>query len=266
MNLDDLMDEFSDALACLNNALDYWGIYLPEHYDEAHIKQMLKDLYEYAVLGKKPVHGYKTSPYIIGNGILQAFPSENIEKWREILLLAEARAELDEGENLTVEAIAKLANVDIKTVRNAISANELKTITDSPNKIVMINNNDARLWLKGRKNFKPTYQTLENGTELTLEVLEDISDLAQFCKTKNQLLDYNSSGIQSFLERFGQHQLSQFEMGIFDIPFEAMLPLAHIYQVDESLFLNKVLELVYTKEYDLLVKIISSRTKLIKYI
>ena len=65
-----------------------------------------------------------------------------------------ARQKLFEGDDLTLNALGYLANVNVRTLRNAASSNSLKT--EKVGGSTYIRAHDAEEWLSERKGYKPT--------------------------------------------------------------------------------------------------------------
>lgn len=92
-----------------------------------------------------------------GAEVLSLATSENAcpcDEWHQIVAMGDGRFALDAGDSVVVEKVALLANVDVRTVRNAISAGELGA--EKVGGVTLIENASARAWLLTRKGFRPT--------------------------------------------------------------------------------------------------------------
>lgn len=144
-----------------------------------------KALYEYAVEGKEPDDGPPISrdfyddvamPYVI-----LTFPAEI----RNVLMTAEARAVLDGGTRelpgdqpprglLTAQEVALLANMDLRSVRNAMNPKFADgLVVELHEGKTFIHRNDARRWLEGRRGFSPTRRGLPEASSSEVPLLVD---------------------------------------------------------------------------------------------
>ncbi|HEY8908341.1 MAG TPA: hypothetical protein VIM63_20175, partial [Rhodoferax sp.] len=140
-----------------------------EFFRESQAWIELNELYEYAVNGVVAGSQYDTAnyadrSYIVTNGeAIVEFVSTSsyrlLQEWRDLFWMADGRFALDGGEHVSITKIALLANVDQRTVRNAVSAGNLVVSTQDKmfeHDTVFVENASARRWLLSRKGFKPT--------------------------------------------------------------------------------------------------------------
>ena len=141
--------------------------------------------------------------------LFHQFLVDSVHTWRAgdhqwkavptVLDLAEARLDLDRGEMLTVEGVALLANVDVKTVRNAQFAQGSSRLQiDKSSQPEWVENDEARRWLSLRPGFRPTkFQHISATPGEHPEALHSLFEVGSFIaerwaalgKTPRQVLD-----------------------------------------------------------------------------
>lgn len=187
--------------------------------------------------------------------LIQTMDYRVSEETRDILEAGDARFALDEGGNLTTLQIALLANVDERTVRNAVSAGELKVNKDAGQAYVI--NKSARLWLSNRRGFKET--------QLKQQISSDFSDitspaeLGAFLQVKREDRGFETIGnkINGDYPNIDLQILRELESGIFIHGLDVITPIADFYQLDRNEFLMKIMmiffknQLLSIKEYEM---------------
>jgi hypothetical protein len=224
---------------------------LDEEAAQQHLRQSrpwetLSDLYDYAVDGANNGED-PTNIVIDGSDVIWLATSENSspsEEWREIVAMGDGRFALDDGESLEILKVALLAGVDVRTVRNAVSAGDLMTSKQGDNRFV--ENSSARQWLHGRKGFKPTVHRNEL----------DISDLAEidspaafgaFLADRRERLGISSS-LVPLAPFVSSEALEKLEAGYFPLPLDAVFPVADYYQISRPDFLETVMGVFFADE------------------
>lgn len=176
--------------------------------------------------------------------------SPEASPWTPVLEGAEARLCLEEQRPMHAYHAALLANVDIRTVRNAMSAGELRgTKADGE---TLIDIDSARAWLLGRKGYRPTIRTAD--TQSTLSDQKTPERLGAYLKMVREQrigMDFDQD------ERLGNLGLKpidiqEIESGIFRKPIDHAKALADYYCIPRGEFLWKVMELFFYEEMSLL--------------
>lgn len=175
------------------------------------------------------------------------------DEWMQILTMGDARYALDEGSPLTIERVALLGNVDVRTVRNAISAGDLVALQEDKS---AVDNASARRWLLGRKGFRQTV----NASDGEHRVLEQITTAAQFGvflaqQRKRIGLGGDGQKVTLFHPGAGSDTLVQLEAGVFTLPLDAVFPIADFYQLSRKALLECVMRVFFSRELEILSEI-----------
>ena len=169
------------------------------------------------------------------------------KEWDEILTMGDARYGLDEGVALSMERIALLANVDIRTVRNAVSAGDLVVEHG------VIDNSMARRWLHGRKGFKPTVMS-RSAENLALEDIRTAADFGAFLKQQRERIGLadGSQKVTIFHPCATANTMQQLEAGVFTLPLDAVFKVADFYQLSRKALLECVMRTFFSEEMEAL--------------
>lgn len=261
-------DLFQGFLANTRTALDDWErrfqvegmadlVFVDGRDDESEARalrnsnawKILSDLYEYAVNGIDNSEDNQTS-FLVTEGaevleLVTTYESSPSPRWEEIVWMADGRFGLDDGQYIDVRKLALLANVDVRTVRNAISAGDLESFkTDAG---VFIENAPARRWLLGRRGFKPTVVRAEE-VRLDLNLLTTPGEVAAFMAARRLQLggtvDAAPTSVQSAIEKI--------EAGVFDMPLDVAKPLAAFYQLPFKDLLQCVMGVFFPEALEML--------------
>ncbi len=216
----------------------------------------LSALYDYAVDGYTGNQD-PTDIVIDGAEVLSLITTENYKptlQWEMIVARGDGRFALDEGEDVYLDKLALLAEVDIRTVRNAVSAGELRAYKkkDLFQPGIHIENASARAWLQGRRDFKPTICSSQ-----TTPAIEDVgspTDFATFLVARREQLGLSTDEgkLVPFAPGLDSKGLATVEAGIFTLPLNAVNPLADFYQVDRKAFLDCVMRVFFSEYYTMI--------------
>ncbi len=211
--------------------------------------KILSDLYDYAVSGIDSSEDEQTS-FIVTEGaevllLVTTHEYAPSQRWEEIVWMADGRFSLDDGESIDIRKLALLANVDVRTVRNAISAGELESFKTEAGNFVA--NAPARRWLHGRKGFKPTVPRFQD-VRSNLSQLESPAQIAAFLVARREKLARSIGDAPAALQSASE----KVEAGIFDVPLDMAFPLADFYQVPRKEFLHSVMRIFFGEQLDLL--------------
>jgi hypothetical protein len=261
-------DLFQDFLQCTKQALEAWEwrfqvegmadlVFVEGEADadaaralrQSNAWKILSDLYEYAVNGVDGSDDERTS-FLVTEGaeVLELVTTHNrapSDRWEEIVATADGRFALDDGQYIDIRRLALVANVDVRTVRNAVSAGDLESFkTDAG---VFIENAHARRWLLGRKGFRPTVIRLEE-VRPDLSQLETPVHVSAFLAARRPQLGKTIGDAPVFL----QPAIEKLEAGVFDMALDVIGPLADYYQVPRKDLLQCVMRVFFFEELDLL--------------
>ncbi len=216
----------------------------------------LSKLYDYAIDG---IIGDNdpTDVVIDGAEILSFLKTENKShavEWEFVIAQGDGRFSLDTGEDVLIEKLALLANVDIRTIRNAISAGEMTTFKITglhPSGLVQgqyIENASALRWLQGRRGFKPTI----SGTE-SIDSLDEISTPSEFgaflSSQRNKLkLGAGENKLVVLYPSVDVNAITDIEGGLFKLPLDAVFPIADFYQLPRKPFLSCVMRVFFAEQ------------------
>ena len=249
------------ALECqfgINGVLDQlFGVGSDDEQAKAHLRssrawETLSELFDYAIDGlvgnEEP-----TSMVINGSDVLHLVTSEDYEpsgEWRKIVAMGDGRFALDEGESVSILKISLLANVDIRTVRNAVSSGELVSIKNDGE--TYIENASARRWLRGRKGFKPTILN-QVSEHLSLSAVGNPAEFGAFLVAQRNRIGINTDNFVVFHPSVNAQSVSELEAGVFSLPLDAVFPLANFYQLGRKEFLECVMRTFFNEELEILV-------------
>lgn len=224
-----------------------------ERLQETTLWRRLSALYDYAVDGVADSEG--ASSYIVTEAaealeILRPAHTEadNGATWLDLVHMGDGRVALDEGNAVQVEKLALLAGVDLRTVRNAMSAGALEHFKQGGS--AYIENASARAWLFSRRGFKPTVVVAGNSD------LEDIATPVAFAnffverKSEVSLLrkDFDQAPSYEGYPGLKAEVIAKIEAGTFDMPLHVVNSLADYYGLDRSELLNCVMRVFFPNE------------------
>lgn len=204
-------------------------------------------LYNFAVKGE--LHDRQDPHWRIGEltnllSVLQHDHPFVTYVYQTILPLAQGRSSLENGFDVPFEALVQLANVDERTVRNAISAGELVHFKNDGKGYIRADS--ARQWLERRRGFTPTRYINTMGTPLDeITTPEELAEFLIVHRTRNR---YPSRETTADIEPDVRH----LEQGICDLPLDRAARLADFYCLDRSDFLDCLLRIYFPEQYALL--------------
>lgn len=222
------------------------------HLRSSDVWKRLVSLYEYAVNGI--ADDEPTSIVIDGSEILKLASSENFwvsDEWHNIVAMGDSRYALDEGNALHPQQIALLASVDIRTVRNAISAGDLVSFKHEATAELLVESTSARRWLHGRRGFKPT---VINDIASDLDKVSTPAEFGALLAAQRGRLGEDGDGVKRAVAHacVTPEKLSELESGIFTLPLDAVTPLADFYLLDRRKLLRCVMRIFFYEEMRLL--------------
>lgn len=214
--------------------------------------QALSDLFDYAVDGIAGSND-PTDIVIGGAEVLSYLNTENCspaEEWNFVTALGDGRFALDDGQDIIISKLALLADVDVRTVRNAASAGELVAYkTDAG---LIIENASARSWLQGRRGFKPTVIHSEPIAEL--EAISTPTEFGAFLSAQRKKLGLpgEESKLIPFHPGIDARAIVEIEAGVFKLPIDTVFPLADFYQLDRKAFLSSIMRVFFGEQLTML--------------
>lgn len=270
--LDELFEDFFRAASGTMRSLDVqYNVSVSEQIfgatdDEDLQKEQLRKsqawrtlthLYNYAVNGIEAEECDGASSLVINaSDVLKIASSENYwpcDAWDRIVWMGDGRYALDDGFAVHVEKLALLAGVDIRTVRNAISAGQLVVVDKrSDAGEVYIDNTSARRWLIGRRGFKPT-NIKASGDGLDLDKVRRPSQFGALLVAQREQLGPDGLRIdQPGHPSITEEAIAQLETGVFVLPLDATFPLSDLYLLDRKKFLKCVMRVFFQEELEAL--------------
>lgn len=209
----------------------------------------LSTLYDYAVDGLD-VGNHPTDIVIDGSDVIKLVSSEDYwpsEEWEQIVAMGDGRFGLDDGAPIMLYKMALLANVDIRTVRNAVSAGDL--VSYKQDDMIYVENASARRWLLGRRGFKPTVMDSDD-QHLRLENVNTPAGFGAFLVSQRKRIGLDNIGdkLAVFHPSVTPQTISQLEAGVFALPLDAAFPIADFYQVSRKEFLECVMGVFFYEE------------------
>lgn len=210
----------------------------------------LSALFDYAVDGRLPSDHAPEDTVIGGAEVLSIITIENCapaEEWDDIARRGDARFALDTGTALDLERVALLAEVDVRTVRNAVSAGELVAHKVAGEGLT-IDNSSARQWLLGRRGFKPTITSDETAADLSS--IKTPAEFAAFLAAQRRRigLDTRDHKLAVLHPAVDARGLRELEAGVFRFPIDAAYPLADFYRLDRTPFLGCVMRVFFNEQ------------------
>ncbi len=244
--------------------LDDTGGYVPaaeqarEHVRASSAWERLSRLFDYAVEGVLP-DAVAAEDVVLGAAeVLELLADEDkrvSEEWEQIVAMGDARFALDDGDELLIEHVALLANVDERTIRNAISAGAL--LAEKVAGQARIMNSSARNWLGARRGFRPTRSTT-NIVDLTS--IRTPAELGAFLVRRRQALGLGIEQKKLLVLHplVTPKALVALEAGAFSLPLDAVFPIADYYQLDRRDLLSCVMRVFFREEFAALEQICQS--------
>lgn len=229
-----------------------------EHLRKSYAWATLQAIYDYAVHGIRPSaeHDGESSLVINASNVLKLASSEDYwpsKEWDNIIWMGDGRFGLDEGSPILLEKLALLANVDVRTVRNAISSVELVSFKKDSDGGIYIENASARRWLLGKKGFKPT--VLQNDiAHNKLANVQTPADFGLFIAAQKKRIGIDQVD-KKLVPRYPcarPDTLAELESGVFNLPLDAVFPVADFYQLHRKEFLACVMRVFFPDELHML--------------
>lgn len=224
----------------------------------------LSELYDYAIEGidstsqRDSVTDCASSLVIDAGEIIALLTGEESRpsvEWNDVVKMGDGRFSLEDGMGLDVERMALLANVDVRTVRNAISSGALLC---NKHEDPYISNDSARLWLMGRKGFKPTVIAGDVRINLAdVHTADRFGGLLRQRRAEREqgLATESASGQELLLDAYPgltKEILAEVEAGVFRVPLSLAWPLADFYGIARDEFLDCVMRVFFPEELEML--------------
>ena len=223
-----------------------------KHVQQSDAWRSLSRLYDYAVDG---VLDDPNPDEIVESAadVLTYFETYSIspaDDWIHIVQQGDGRFALDDGQDIIIDKLRLLAGVDIRTVRNAVSAGDLaahKVDGDT-----FINNDTAREWLSLRRSFKPT--RIISTDKIKLSQVSSPVEFAAFLKAQRETLgfDLKDKKLAFIHPSLDARIITDVEGGIFKLPLDSVFPLADFYQIEKQPFLNMVMRVFYKDQLSMI--------------
>lgn len=229
---------------------------IKRHVNVSHAWQELSRLYDFAVDGLAESddisHIVTNAAEILDLIAHSQYPLHSA--WKRLVWQGDGRVALEEGESFELDKLAYLADVDIRTVRNAISSGAL-TLTKVMG-IDLVSNESAHKWLLGRRGFKPTVYT--NRSSVELANVSKPSNFAIFLtQQRNRIID-DGGVLSSQNSALTQAVISDLESGLFNLSLSMVNPIADYYQLGRKSFLECVMRTFFFEQFQMLRELIGN--------
>jgi len=215
-----------------------------KHVKASHAWEKVSNLYDFAVDGL--ANEKETWSIVLDASEVLTLASYDqcplLPAWNRLIWQADGRHGLESGDSIMIEKLAFLADVDVRTVRNAISAGHLVCSEDSS----VVDNESARKWLMGRRGFKPT--VFAGQTQTDLAGVATPSAFATFLKEQRQRIQESGGSLSSQHPAVTGEAVGQVESGVFVLPLSAVNPLADYYQLERKQFLSCVMRTFFSEQ------------------
>lgn len=211
----------------------------------------LSELYDYAIdgvdrTGESGSASDGASSLVIDAGeviaLLTGEEDRPSQEWHDIVRMADGRFALGDGQPLDALRVALLANVDVRTVRNAISAGALITFKQGDD--VLVENESARQWLMGRKGFKPTIEI--GGTMRLLSAVVTPQEFGDFVRRQRTAMENPNQSLDTY-PGLTEEVLMDAEAGVFRAPLNLVWPMADFYGVSREALLECVMRIYFSE-------------------
>jgi hypothetical protein len=142
------------------------------------------------------------------------------------------------------KAIAQLAGIDLRTLKNAISAGEIEIISKH-----VICATSLKQWLLKRKGFKPTFYKKEEQQF----VFNSPVSFAETLKEAKKNLS-NSFDPTDLVAKYPEvpNLIEQLELGIFNLPLDSISLISKTYGIPYPVLLREILKTFYPNELAIL--------------
>jgi hypothetical protein len=175
--------------------------------------------------------------------------------WKRLVWQGDGRVNLEEGGSFELDKLAYLADVDVRTVRNAISAGAL-TLT----KVMgtdMVESESARKWLLGRRGFKPTVHAKRSSLEM--EAIDKPYTFGILLTQQRDHIVDEGGVLNSQHAALTPDVISDLESGLFNLPLSMTNPVADYYQLARKPFLACVMRSFFAEQYQMMREIMETQ-------
>jgi hypothetical protein len=216
------------------------------HIQNSHAWKQLAELYEFAING---LASDEDTMYVATNAAeilsLASYDQFSMHHaWERLVWQADGRHGLDNGYPMEYQKLAYLADVDIRTVRNAVSAGQL--VSSKTQGTDFIENESARKWLSGRRGFKPTVYAGQ--TEVSLANVNSPIAFGAILKAQRARIVEAGGTLTTQHPALTETVLNTLETGVFDLSLNMINPVADYYQIERKQFLSSVMRTFFPEQ------------------
>ncbi|WP_180130299.1 MULTISPECIES: hypothetical protein [unclassified Acinetobacter] len=140
-------------------------------------------------------------------------------------------------------AIAHLADIDLRTLKNAISAGEIEAFSKHE-----LSSASLKHWLSKRKGFKPTFYVKQTQNFS----FNSPTSFATMLKEARLHLEENFNPEELLNACSCSNVIEQLELGIFELPLNFLPLIAKTYEIPYPILFKQVMQTFYPNEYALL--------------
>lgn len=232
-----------------------------EHLKKSDAWRTLSNLYDYAVDGYINSSEYSdiedaAGEIVIGAAeVISIVTTENngpSEDWDRIIMMGDGRFALDIDSSIDILKLALLANVDVRTVRNAISAGDLTS--GKIDNVVLVDSQSALLWLSKRRAYAPT--KFIRSIQKELNEVNSATEFGMYLHSLRGELDISlpEANLEQGPVTISPSDIKNIESGIFKLPINSVDVLASYYQVNKKELLNKIMRIFFSEQLRLIIE------------
>ncbi len=220
--------------------------FITHHVQNSHAWKQLAELYDFAVNG---IATNEDTMYVATNAaeILSLASYDECRMhhaWERLVWQADGRHGLDNGYPMEYQKLAYLADVDIRTVRNAVSAGQL--VSSKTQGTDFVENESARKWLSGRRGFKPTVYAGQ--TEVSLANVNSPIAFGAILKAQRARIVEAGGTLATQHPALTEPVINTLESGVFDLSLNMINPVADYYQIERKQFLSSVMRTFFPEQ------------------
>lgn len=232
-----------------------------EHLKKSDAWRTLSNLYDYAVDGYINSSEYSDIEDAAGEIVIGAAEVISIvttesngpsEDWDRIIMMGDGRFALDIDSSIDILKLALLANVDVRTVRNAISAGDLTS--EKIDNVVLVDSQSALLWLSKRRAYTPT--KFIRSIQKELNEVNSATEFGMYLHSLRGELDISlpEANLEQGPVTISPSDIKNIESGIFKLPINSVDVLASYYQVNKKELLNKIMKIFFSEQLRLIIE------------
>ncbi|MGZ8212887.1 MAG: helix-turn-helix domain-containing protein [Methylosarcina sp.] len=182
--------------------------------------------------------------YVLTKGLIDRIEDS---KYKFLFDVSNARAALDNGDDLSLKELAILAGVDERTVRNAASSKDATSLkTKKSGGSTIVDSEEAKRWLASRPDFKPT-EYIEDTTLDTSRYFEDATGFGRYLIHRRKELGLAIEEVADAID-VSTDIVSDLENGIDRLHLNQVGKLSLVLKEDRSRFMKDYMRIFHPQE------------------